>query len=382
MTDPGPGSTGPGPTDPGAAADARAPGVVTLLPLTGIPEVHEGDDLADVVGLGLTHAGVRLRDGDVLVVSSKIASKSLGLVTDDTDKDRVVREQSRRVVAERAVGDRVTRVVEATAGPVMAAAGVDGSNTGDRGGWLLLPHDPDEVCARLCASLRARHGVAVGVVLSDTAGRPWRVGQVDFALGAHGLHVLDDLRGATDADGRPLEVTSRAVADEVAAAADLVKGKVAAVPAAVVRGLRGVVLPDAATDAATDAAGGRTAGGRDLVRTGPGDWFALGRVEAVRAALGVQPGSPESAAVGIAPVAPDTRIGAVSRAVRLAVHDREGATADVGPDTVTLGADTAYDLGALVTRLQAALWCERLVGDPATPAADGLSVVVGVTEQA
>ncbi|MER7071502.1 coenzyme F420-0:L-glutamate ligase [Terrabacter sp. NPDC000476] len=347
--------------------------MVTLLPLTGIPEVHEGDDLADVVDLGLAHARVRLRDGDVLVVSSKIASKSLGLVTDDTDKDRVVREQSRRVVAERTVGDRVTRIVEATAGPVMAAAGVDGSNTGDRGGWLLLPHDPDDVCARLCASLRARHGVAVGVVLSDTAGRPWRVGQVDFALGAHGMHVLDDLRGGTDADGRPLEVTSRAVADEVAAAADLVKGKVAAVPAAVVRGLRGAVL-DGATDGAP--------GGRDLVRTGPGDWFGLGRVEAVRAALGVEPGSPESVAVGIAPVAPDTRVAAVSRAVRLALHDREGATADVGPDTVTLGADTAYDLGALVTRLRAALWCERLVGEPRTPAADGLSVVVGVTEQA
>ena len=124
-------------------------GPITITPLTGIPEVREGDDLADVVQVGLDHAGVRLADGDVLVVSSKVASKALGLVTHDPDKDRVVGGETEYVVAERAVGAGVTRIVRAKAGPIMAAAGVDGSNTGERGGWLLLPHDPDGICEQL-----------------------------------------------------------------------------------------------------------------------------------------------------------------------------------------------------------------------------------------
>ncbi|GAA2034595.1 coenzyme F420-0:L-glutamate ligase [Terrabacter terrae] len=344
-----------------------APVVVT--PLTGIPEVREGDDLADVLQVGLDHAGLRLAKGDVVVVSSKIASKALGLVTHDADKDRVVRDESEYVVAERAVGDRVTRVVRAKAGPVMAAAGVDGSNTGERGGWLLLPHDPDGVCEQLHDALLARHGVRVGVVLSDTAGRAWRVGQVDFALGAHGLRVLDDLRGGVDADGKPLEVTARAVADEIAAAADLAKGKVSAVPAAVVRGLAGLLV---------DAPSAEDLRGRDLVRTGPGDWFGYGRVEAVRAALGIEPGGADADAVGIAQAGPESRLEAVSRAVRTALHGFESGTADVGKLSVTLGADSSYELGQLVARLQAALWCEGLVGTASQPSADGLSSAVQV----
>jgi len=344
-----------------------APVVVT--PLTGIPEVREGDELTDVLQVGLDHARVRLADGDVVVVSSKIASKALGLVTHDADKDRVVRDESEYVVAERAVGDRVTRIVRAKAGPVMAAAGVDGSNTGDRGGWLLLPHDPDGVCERLHDALLARHGVRVGVVLSDTAGRPWRVGQVDFALGAHGLRVLDDLRGGVDADGKPLEVTARAVADEIAAAADLAKGKVSAVPAAVVRGLAGLLVDEPSEEHLR---------GRDLVRTGPGDWFGYGRVEAVRAALGIEPGSAEADAVGISQAGPESRLEAVSRAVRTALHGFESGSADVGQLSVTLGADSSYELGQLVARLQAALWCEGLVGTTGQPAADGLSSAVHV----
>jgi coenzyme F420-0:L-glutamate ligase/coenzyme F420-1:gamma-L-glutamate ligase len=344
---------------------------ITITPLTGMPEVREGDELTDVLQLGLDHAGVRLVDGDVLVVSSKIASKALGLVTHDPDKDRVVRAETEYVVAERAVGgDRVTRVVRAKAGPIMAAAGVDGSNTGERGGWLLLPHDPDAVCEQVHDALLARHGIRVGVVLSDTAGRPWRIGQVDFALGAHGLRVLDDLRGVTDADGKPLEVTARALADEIAAAADLAKGKVSGVPAAVLRG-----LPDVLVDEPLEA----HARGRDLVRTGPDDWFGYGRVEAVRAALGIEPGSPEAAAVGIAPGGTDTRLEAVARAVRVALHGVESGTADVGRLTVTVGAETAYELGVLVTRLRTALWCEWLEGRADPPSADGLSAVVHVS---
>ena len=346
-------------------------GTVTILPLHGIPEVREGDDLAHLVERGLRASGVTLVDGDVVVVSSKVASKALGLVTDDPDKDRVVSGETDAVVAERLSGEHLTRIVKAKAGPVMAAAGVDGSNTGERGGWLLLPRDPDGVCRQLHADLTHRHDVRLGVVLSDTAGRHWRVGQVDFAIGAHGLRVLDDLRGAVDADGRDLSVTARALVDEIAAAADLVKGKVLGVPVAVVRGLDDVVHslpPDT------------PAGARDLVRTGPEDWFAHGRVEAVRAALGAPPGSALARQVGIPPACPDARAGAVGRAVRLALALDDDATADVGDESVTLGADGPYALGRLVARLQAALWCDGLEGDPLAPATDGCSVVVRVRQ--
>lgn len=346
-------------------------GTVTILPLHGIPEVREGDDLAHLVERGLRASGVTLVDGDVVVVSSKVASKALGLVTDDPDKDRVVSGETDAVVAERLSGEHLTRIVKAKAGPVMAAAGVDGSNTGERGGWLLLPRDPDGVCRQLHADLTHRHDVRLGVVLSDTAGRPWRVGQVDFAIGAHGLRVLDDLRGAVDADGRDLSVTARALVDEIAAAADLVKGKVLGVPVAVVRGLDDVVhslTPET------------QAGARDLVRTGPEDWFAHGRVEAVRAALGAPPGSALARQVGIPPAGPDARAGAVGRAVRLALALDDDATADVGDESVTLGADGPYALGRLVARLQAALWCDGLEGDPLAPATDGCSVVVRVRQ--
>jgi coenzyme F420-0:L-glutamate ligase/coenzyme F420-1:gamma-L-glutamate ligase len=343
---------------------------VTVTPVSGIPEVVEGDDLALVVDQGLRASGITLADGDVVVISSKIASKARGLVTHDPDKDRVIANETEYVVAERAVDDRLTRVVRAKAGPIMAAAGVDGSNTGERGGWLLLPHDPDGICREVHAALTAAHGVRIGVVLSDTAGRPWRVGQVDFALGAHGLHVLDDLRGGVDADGKLLEVTSRAVADEIASAADLVKGKVGGVPVAVVRGLSSLV-------AARDAEA-HLPGGRDLVRTGPGDWFGYGRVEAVRASLGVEPGSALAEEVGIPSAGTESRLRQVSRAVSVALAGVEGATADVGPVSVTLGAETPYDLGVLTARFQSALWCDWLAADVEPPALGATTVTVHV----
>ncbi|MEO5744922.1 MAG: coenzyme F420-0:L-glutamate ligase [Terracoccus sp.] len=350
---------------------ASTTGTVTIIPVGGIPEVREGDDLTAVIGLGLSASGVVLRDGDVVVVSSKIASKALGLVTDDPDKDRVVAGETEYVVAERSVPGRVTRVVRSKAGPIMAAAGVDGSNTGDRGGWLLLPHDPDGVCERLHDGLTKRYGVRLGVVLSDTSARPWRLGHSDFALGAHGLRVVDDLRGTADADGRELSVTTRAVADEIAAAADLAKGKTVAVPVAVVRGLATLLV---------DGDPRRHPRGRDLVRTGPHDWFGHGRVEAVRAALGVVPGSDESVAVGIPPSEPgQDRLEAVGRAVRLALHGLESGTADIGRVSVTLGAATPFELGSLSARLQVALWSEWLEGSAGPPSADGASLIVAIT---
>lgn len=345
-------------------------------PVGGIGQVHEGDDLAALVTQGLRASGLHLQDGDILVLSSKVASKALGLLAPDGDKGAIVAAESEYVVAERSLpgSGRVTRVVRAKAGPIMAAAGVDGSNLGPHEGWLLLPHDPDAVCRDLHEGLVALWpGVSrLGIVLSDTAGRPWRVGQTDFALGAYAIEVVDDLRGAVDADGRALEVTTRAVADEIAGAADLAKGKVTGVPVALVRGLGHLVIP----------ASEHVFGGRSLVRTGPDDWFGYGRVEAVRAALGVEPGSARSTEVGIAPVRGGSRADAVRRAVALALVDSPDASADAGQAEVTLNAPTPYELGRLSSRLETALWCEWLHGEAGVPSADGCSVTVRVTRPA
>ncbi len=300
-----------------------ADGALVVLPLPGLPEVVAGDDLAALLLAALSAAGVGLADGDCLVVSSKVVSKAQGL-TWPGERATAVAAHTRRVVAERDGGAGPTRVVEALAGPVMAAAGVDASNTGPTGAVLLLPDDPDGEAQRLRAALLAASGrpadAALGVVLSDTAGRPWRAGQIDFALGAAGFAVLDDLRGGTDHDGRALAVTARAVADEVAAAADLVKGKADGVPAAVVRG-----LPRPWFDASA-------AGARSLVRTGPGDWFARGPVEALRAVLGVEPGSADSAEVGLRSVAPEPLGVRVGRVVALALREVPEGSADVALD--------------------------------------------------
>ena len=347
-------------------------GAVTIIPLHGIPEIAEGDDLAAVLAAACVRAGVPLTEGDILAVSSKIVSKALGLTAPTDDKEAVVAAETVRVVAERAGASGITRIVQGKAGPVMAAAGVDASNTGGRDVLLLLPHDPDAVCRDLHAALRAATGVEVfAVVLTDTAGRPWREGQVDFALGSHGLRVLDDLRGSVDADGRALEVTARAVADEIAAAADLVKGKTAAVPAALVRGLAASVLPvvDDREGAGTAQAGASPqAGASRLVRVGDGDWFALGSQEAVRAALGVPPGPGSGSAHGPRPVAGDTLARRVIRALDVAfrphLDDWHGGVAVAGPpgtvagervgDLVVSGSN-AFRVGVVAARLQVAL---------------------------
>ena len=169
----------------------------------------------------------------------------------------------------------VTRIVENRQGLVLAAAGVDGSNTPD-GIVLLLPADPDASARALCAALRERTGLRLGVLVTDTAGRPWREGQTDIAIGAAGLAVLDDLRGTTDASGRRLDATVAAVADEIAGAADLVKGKTSGNPVAVVRGLGrlvGRLVGD--LDAEPDARGASL-----LQRASESDMFRLGTAEA------------------------------------------------------------------------------------------------------
>lgn len=323
---------------------------LSVLPVAGLPEVVPGDDLAALIVSAVSGAGLDVIDGDVLVVSSKVASKALGLVA--ADRAQAVAASTRRVVAERALDDgRITRVVESVAGPVMAAAGVDASNTGALDGVLLLPEDPDEVCASLLERLRVGFEVErLAVVLSDTSGRPWRMGQVDFALGAAGLFVVDDLRGSSDANGRPLSVTTRAIADEVAAAADLVKGKADGIPVALVRGVGELV---------TGSVG--EPGGRSLVRTGAEDWFAMGAAEAVRAALGVAPGSELSGQVGIPSIANEPVALRVRRAVAVALAGQaldEGLGVDVGEDMLWVSGGDPVDRGILATRIGVALWGE------------------------
>jgi len=333
---------------------------VTLTPLLGFPEVRRGDVLADLVVKALQHNDIELVDGDVLVVSSKIASKAMGLSAPLAERDDVVVSQTVRVLAERMTPLGVTRVVETVAGPVMAAAGVDASNTADESIVLVLPEDPDAVAAEIrggvqtdWARLSGTH-VRLGVVLSDTAGRPWRTGQSDFALGAAGIHVVDDMRGSTDADGRILSVTERCIADEIAAAADLVKGKATRVPVAHIRGLRHYVHDGESTF------GESTAGARNLVRTGPDDWFGYGAAEAVRAALGVEPGSAEASAVGIPSMGPEDAAARADRALRVALLNCPGVSGNIDGDTIRLAADDGFALGVAATRAEVALHGEGL----------------------
>jgi coenzyme F420-0:L-glutamate ligase/coenzyme F420-1:gamma-L-glutamate ligase len=238
----------------------------------GFPEVAPGDDLVALVGdvlgrLDLGAGPTPLADGDVVVVTSKVVSKAEGRVLAAADREQAITDETVRVVASREHPGGVTRIVENRLGLVMAAAGVDASNTPD-GTVLLLPQDPDASARALRAGLAERFGVRLGVVVTDTAGRPWRQGQTDIAIGAAGVVVQEDLRGTVDSHGRRLDVTVAAVADEIAAAAELVKGKVAGRPVAVVRGLGHLVTADDGP------------GARSLVRTGPDDMFRLGTAEA------------------------------------------------------------------------------------------------------
>jgi coenzyme F420-0:L-glutamate ligase/coenzyme F420-1:gamma-L-glutamate ligase len=239
---------------------------VSIFAVDGIPEIHPGDDLARVLGDALDGT---VEEGDILVITSKVVSKAEGRIVEAKDREDAITTETRRVVATREHKAGITRIVETHHGLVMAAAGVDASNVPD-GTVALLPLDPDASALALATALRERLGVAVGVILSDTFGRPWRDGQTDVAIGAAGLHVVDDLRGSTDTQGRVLEVTVPAIADEVASAADLVKGKAAGRPVAVVRGLGRFVT-------GLDAPGAKR-----LIRVAELDMFRLGSDEADR----------------------------------------------------------------------------------------------------
>ncbi|MGW6006152.1 coenzyme F420-0:L-glutamate ligase [Oerskovia enterophila] len=238
----------------------------TVVAPSGIGEISPGDDLARIVGDALDREG-GLREGDVVVVTSKVVSKAEGRVVAATDREQAITEETVRVVATRPSPGGVLRIVENRLGLVMAAAGVDASNTPE-GTVLLLPVDPDASARALRAALAGRFGVRVGVVVSDTAGRAWREGLTDLAIGIAGVVALDDLRGGVDSHGRELSVTVTAVADQVAAASELVRGKAAGRPVAVVRGLGRFV---------TDEDG---PGARVLVRDPETDMFREGSAEA------------------------------------------------------------------------------------------------------
>jgi coenzyme F420-0:L-glutamate ligase/coenzyme F420-1:gamma-L-glutamate ligase len=238
----------------------------------GVPEVVAGDDLATIV-LAALGGGADLADGDVVSVTSKVVSKAEGRARDG-DREAAVDEESVRLVARRGA----TRIVRHRLGLTMAAAGVDASNVA-AGTIVLLPLDPDASARSLRRELRDRAGVNVGVIVTDTAGRAWREGQTDLAIGAAGLVVAEDFAGRTDPYGNPLQVTLPAVADELAGAAELVQGKLSGRPFAVLRGRADLVLPP----------GEDGPGAASLVRPDGGDLFGWGAREAVVRALAGDP---------------------------------------------------------------------------------------------
>jgi coenzyme F420-0:L-glutamate ligase/coenzyme F420-1:gamma-L-glutamate ligase len=242
--------------------------------LPGIPEIVANDDLATIIRDAVDASAARdparaLAEGDILVVASKIVAKAEGMLVPATDREKAITDDTVRVVAERVTPMGTTRIVETRQGLIMAAAGIDMSNVPD-GYALRLPDDPDRSARALCTALRERLGLTLGVIITDTLGRPWRVGQTDVAIGAAGVQLTEDMRGGTDANGRPLHATIAVVADEIAGAADLVKGKASGLPVAIVRGLGRLV-------GSLDAPGARS-----LVRSLEEDMFRFGSAEAYR----------------------------------------------------------------------------------------------------
>ncbi|CAM2936618.1 coenzyme F420-0:L-glutamate ligase [Prescottella defluvii] len=245
--------------------DHGAGRAIEILPVPGLPEFRPGDDLAAAI----VGAAPWLVDGDVVVVTSKVFSKVEGRIvaspTDPEERDaarrRLVDQEAVRVVARKGR----TLITENRLGIVQAASGIDGSNV-DGAELALLPEDPDGSARKLRDRIRDHLGVDVAVVVTDTMGRAWRIGQIDVAIGASGIPVLHGYAGAVDGQGNELMVTEVAVADEIAAAGDLVKGKLGGMPVAVVRGI------------GLDDDGSRA---DKLIRRGAEDLFWLGTAESI-----------------------------------------------------------------------------------------------------
>jgi coenzyme F420-0:L-glutamate ligase / coenzyme F420-1:gamma-L-glutamate ligase len=242
-------------------------GGFSVYPVRGIPEVRPGDSLVDL----LLTAAPWLQDNDVLVVTSKIVSKAEGSLASvpregperEAARAEIMAAETARVVATRGH----TRIVQTHHGFVMASAGIDNSNV-DRSQVVLLPKDPDASARSLRADLLER-GLDVAVIVSDTMGRPWRNGLTDVALGVAGLSPLRDHRGEHDVHGNELHITQMAIIDELAGAAELVKGKIDQVPVAVIRGYLTATTPDGPGVVPT------------LVRDAANDLFSLGTAEAI-----------------------------------------------------------------------------------------------------
>jgi coenzyme F420-0:L-glutamate ligase / coenzyme F420-1:gamma-L-glutamate ligase len=267
----------------------QGPDRLTILPVSGLPEITPGADLAALIA-DAAAGGPGLVDGDIVVITSKIVSKAEDRVVAG-DRDEAIRAETVRIVARRGP----TTISQTRHGLVLAAAGVDESNT-EPGTLVLLPIDPDGSAERLRKAIGERAGVRLGVVITDTMGRPWRAGQTDTAIGAAGITPLRDHRGEADTFGNLLEVTVAAVADEIAAAADLIKQKTTGIPVAVVRGL---------SDLVTDSAG---PGAAAIIRPAQEDMFRLGAADVLTARRTVR-------AFTTAPVSPD----AVRRAIAAAI---------------------------------------------------------------
>lgn len=286
---------------------------LTVVAPDGVPEISAGDDL---VALLLSRA--ELHDGDVVLVTSKVVSKAEGQVRAST-RDAELAGETTRVVARRGR----TTIVRTRLGLTMAAAGIDASNV-TTGHVVLHPRDPDASARSLREALARRAGVNVGVLLTDTAGRAWREGQTDIAIGAAGVSVLESYAGEADQHGNPLVVTAPAVADELAAAAELASGKLGGRPFVVVRGRADLVLPT----------GEHGPGAAALIREEGADLFGLGAREAVLLALA---GDPADRAPFGAPAEPAEFRAAVHAVTGLAAYvDQGGPTPAV---VVTGGTD-------------------------------------------
>ena len=291
--------------------------------VTGIGEVVEGEDLAALVAAGTT-----LADGDVVVVTSKVVSKAEGRMR-TMPRDAAVAAETDRVVATRGP----TRIVRTRHGLVLAAAGVDASNT-PQGTVVLLPEDPDRSARWLRERLHDLSGSNVAVVVSDTLGRAWRTGQTDVAIGCAGLVALDDHAGRVDDYGNELAVTAPAVADEVASAADLVTRKLDRAPVAVVRGLADLVLP----------VGQHGTGAAALVRQEDEDLFGYGAREAVLESLRPESDGRGFGAPATAPELCDALMTVLPSSVRVTEDGAEIEVDSRGLDAETSGRVRAVTL--------------------------------------
>lgn len=300
----------------------------------GVGEVEPGTDLAALVRAALPD----LADGDVVVLTSKIVSKAEGRSVRGT-REEALPGETVRLVARRGP----TSIVVNHQGLVIAAAGIDASNVA-ADHVLLLPRDPDATARRVREAVQEQASRNVAVLVTDTAGRAWRHGQTDLAIGAAGLEVLEDHAGRVDGHGNPLAVTAPALADELAAAADLVKGKLTGRPVALVRGLAARVLPP----------GDHGPGARSLTRELAGDMFALGTREAVVAALA----GDQADAFG-APAPTDDLVAALARL---------GVPAEVDPAAggVRLGAEEHPASPIALAALGHAFGWSPVVGDETT----------------